>query len=156
MLRRLVTLALFASLAAPSFAQDATIYSAMDRVHPVWAENGMVASQEALATQIGVDILEAGGNAVDAAVAAGFALAVTLPQAGNLGGGGFMIVHTASGETVAIDYREKAPGAATRDMFLDVAGEADSNLSRYSGLAVGVPGTVAGLALALEKYGTMS
>src|ERR671917_2045469 len=137
-------------------AQDTTIYSDMDRVHPVWARHGMVASQEALATQIGVDILKQGGNAVDAAVAVGFALAVTLPQAGNLGGGGFMIVHTASGETVAIDYREKAPGAASRDMFLNAAGEADSELSRYSGLAVGVPGTVAGLALAMEKYGTMS
>jgi gamma-glutamyltranspeptidase/glutathione hydrolase len=157
MLHRLVALALFASLAAaPSLAQEAAIYSAMDRVHPVWAQNGMVATQEALATEIGVDVLEAGGNAVDAAVAVGFALAVTLPQAGNLGGGGFMIVHTANGETVAIDYREKAPGEAARDMFLDVSGNADSNLSRYSGLAVGVPGTVAGLALALERYGTMS
>jgi gamma-glutamyltranspeptidase/glutathione hydrolase len=156
MLRRLAALALFASFAGSSFAQDPAIFSGMDRVHPVWAENGMVASQEALATGVGVDVLKAGGNAVDAAVAVGFALAVTLPQAGNLGGGGFMIVHTASGETVAIDYREKAPGGASRDMFLNAAGEADSALSRYSGLAVGVPGTVAGLALALEKYGTMS
>ena len=82
---------------------------------------------------------------------------MTLPQAGNLGGGGFMIVHDAeSGETVAIDYREKAPGRASRDMFLDAAGNADSKKSQYSGLAVGVPGTVAGLALALERYGTMS
>ena len=96
----------------------------------------MVASQEALATQIGVDILKRGGNAVDAAVAVGFALAVTLPQAGNLGGGGFMLVHDAeSGETVAIDYREKAPVAASRDMFLDAAGNADPELSQYSGLA---------------------
>ena len=92
----------------------------MDRVHPVYAAHGMVASQEALATNIGVDILKRGGNAVDAAVAVGFALAVTLPQAGNLGGGGFMLVHIAkTGETVAIDYREKAPLKATRDMFLD-------------------------------------
>ena len=128
----------------------------MDRVHPVYAAHGMVASQEALATQVGVDILKQGGNAVDAAVAVGFALAVTLPQAGNLGGGGFMIVHLAeSGETIAIDYREKAPDAASRDMFLDAAGEADPQLSRFSGLAVGVPGTVAGLTLALERYGTM-
>ena len=86
----------------------------MDRLHPVYAEHGMVASQEALATNVGVDILKRGGNAVDAAVAVGFALAVTLPQAGNLGGGGFMLVHIAkTGETVAIDYREKAPLAAT-------------------------------------------
>ena len=143
--------------ATPGLAQDAAIYSDMDRVHPVWARSGMVASQEAVATRIGVDILERGGNAVDAAVAVGFALAVTLPQAGNLGGGGFMIVHDAeSGEEVAIDYREKAPGQASRDMFLDAAGNADSKKSQYSGLAIGVPGTVAGLALALERYGTMS
>ena len=115
-------LALLCSAAhLPAFAQDAApIYSDMDRVHPVYAEHGMVASQEALATNIGVDILKRGGNAVDAAVAVGFALAVTLPQAGNLGGGGFMLVHLAkTGETVAIDYREKAPLKATRDMFLD-------------------------------------
>ena len=105
----------------------------MDRVHPVHAAHGMVASQEALATNIGVDILKRGGNAVDAAVAVGFALAVTLPQAGNLGGGGFMLVHIAkTGETVAIDYREKAPGKATRDMFLDASGNADSKLSQWS------------------------
>jgi len=141
---------------APGFAQDAAIYSDMDRVHPVWARSGMVASQEAVATQIGLDVLKRGGNAVDAAVAVGFALAVTLPEAGNLGGGGFMIVHMAGpGETTAIDYREKAPGRASRDMFLDAAGNADSERSRYSGLAVGVPGTVAGLALALERYGTL-
>jgi gamma-glutamyltranspeptidase/glutathione hydrolase len=155
---RIAALALFGALAgAPAHAQDAAIYSALDRVHPVWAENGMVASQEALATKIGVDILKVGGNAVDAAVAVGFALAVTLPQAGNLGGGGFMIVHDAkSGETVAIDYREKAPAGASRDMFLDAAGNADSDLSQKSALAIGVPGTVAGLALALERYGTIS
>lgn len=140
-----------------AMAQDATIYSDRDRVHPVWAASGLVASQEAVATEIGVDVLKAGGNAVDAAVAVGFALAVTLPQAGNLGGGGFMIVHDAeTGENVAIDYREKAPSGATRDMFLDAAGEADPEKSRWSGLATGVPGTVAGLALALERHGTLS
>jgi gamma-glutamyltranspeptidase/glutathione hydrolase len=156
--RKLVAALAFAAFAWNSAgAQDTTIYSDMDRVHPVWARHGMVASQEALATQIGVDVLKQGGNAVDAAVAVGFALAVTLPQAGNLGGGGFMIVHDAkSGETVAIDYREKAPGQASRDMFLDAAGNADSKLSQYSGLAIGVPGTAAGLALALERYGTMT
>ncbi len=138
-------------------AEPTAIYSPMDRVHPVYAANGMVASQEAIATNIGVDILKRGGNAVDAAVAVGFALAVTLPEAGNLGGGGFMLVHLATtGETVAIDYREKAPAAATRDMFLDAEGNADPKLSRWSGLATGVPGTVAGLALALQRYGTMS
>lgn len=145
---------------SPALAQE-PIYSNMDRVHPVYAPHGMVASQERLATQAGVEVLEAGGNAVDAAVAVGFALAVTLPQAGNLGGGGFMLVHMAGddqdapGETVAIDYRETAPAAAYRDMYLDSDGNADPNLSRFTPLAVGVPGTVAGLTLALKRYGTM-
>jgi gamma-glutamyltranspeptidase / glutathione hydrolase len=138
-------------------AQPAAIYDELDRIHPVFAERGMVASQEASATRIGLDVLRNGGNAVDAAVAVAFALAVTLPSAGNLGGGGFMLVHdAASAETVAIDYREKAGAHAFRDMFLDAAGEADPERSRYSGLAVGVPGTVAGMALALERYGTIS
>ena len=136
--------------------ESAAIYSSLDRFHPVFAAQGMVASQEALATQIGVDILKQGGNAVDAAVAVGFALAVTLPRAGNLGGGGFMIVHLAdSDETVAIDYREKAPLGSDRDMYLDEQGNVNSTLSRFHRLAVGVPGTVAGMALALEKYGSM-
>jgi gamma-glutamyltranspeptidase/glutathione hydrolase len=157
MARFLLSLVFIATFAwSPAGAQDATIYSGMDRVHPVWARQGMVSSQEALATQVGVDILKKGGNAVDAAVAVGFALAVTLPAAGNLGGGGFMVVRDAkTGETVAIDYREKAPGKASRDMFLDASGNADSKLSRWSGLAIGVPGTVSGLALALEQHGTM-
>ena len=145
--------------AAPVFAaaQEAAIYSGMDRIHPAWAKNGMVVAQEAVAAEVGRDILEAGGNAVDAAVAVAFALAVTLPRAGNLGGGGFMLVHdAASGETKAIDYREMAPAGADRDMFLDDAGEADSEKSRYSGLATGVPGTVAGMKMALDEYGTMS
>jgi gamma-glutamyltranspeptidase / glutathione hydrolase len=145
-------------VASPGFAQDAQpIYSDMDRLHPVYAEHGIVASQEALATNVGLDILKRGGNAVDAAVAVGFALAVTLPQAGNLGGGGFMLVHIAeSGETIAIDYREKAPLAASRDMFLDAEGKPDPKLSLFSGLSSGVPGTVAGLSMALDRYGTMS
>jgi gamma-glutamyltranspeptidase/glutathione hydrolase len=125
------------------------------RLLPNLAQRGIVASQEAKATRIGVDILRRGGNAVDAAVAVGFALAVTLPKAGNLGGGGFMLVHLArQNETVAIDYRETAPAAATRDMFLGPTGEPDPAKSRDSGLSVGVPGTVAGLALALERYGS--
>ncbi len=149
----------FSSLLIFTVAQareTAAIYSSLDRFHPVFAAQGMVASQEALATQIGVDILKQGGNAVDAAVAVGFALAVTLPRAGNLGGGGFMIVHEAdSEETVAIDYREKAPLGSDRDMYLDEEGNANSTLSRFHRLAVGVPGTVAGMTLALEKYGSM-
>ncbi len=138
----------------------APIPSGAARLLPTLAARGMVSSQEARATRIGADILKGGGNAVDAAVATGFALAVTLPQAGNLGGGGFMLIHLAPrgpdrrGETVAIDYRETAPAAATRDMFLGPGGEPDPAKSRDSGLSVGVPGTVAGLALALERYGS--
>lgn len=125
------------------------------RFLPVVAKNGMVASQEKRATRVGVEILKAGGNAVDAAVAVGFAMAVTHPQAGNIGGGGFMLVHLAArNETVAIDYRETAPAAMTRDVFLDEKGEADPKKSRDSALGVGVPGTVAGLALAHQKYGS--
>lgn len=131
------------------------ILSGEDRFHPVIADNGMVSSQEALATGVGVSILERGGNAVDAAVAVGFALAVTLPRAGNIGGGGFMLVHRAAeDETLAIDYRERAPAAAFRDMFLGADGNPDNEKSRYSGLAVGVPGTVAGLAMAHAQYGS--
>jgi gamma-glutamyltranspeptidase/glutathione hydrolase len=131
------------------------IISDWARVQPVVAPHGMVASQEAQATRIGVDILKRGGNAVDAAVAVGFALAVTLPRAGNIGGGGFMLVHLAGQQkTIAIDYRETAPAAATRTMFLDDKGEADPKKSRDSGLAIGVPGTVAGLATAHRDYGS--
>ena len=145
-------------IATPAaLAQQSPIYGERDLVHPVYGKSGMVATQEAEASRIGLEVLQNGGNAVDAAATVAFALAVTLPRAGNLGGGGFMLVHDAEkGETVAIDYREKAGGRASRDMFLDEAGEADPEKSRYSGLAVGVPGTVAGMALALERYGTIS
>ncbi|TYC70061.1 gamma-glutamyltransferase [Stappia sp. BW2] len=147
--------ALVAGLAAPLAAQETPIYSLKDRFQPETAQNGMVASQEAVATRIGVDILKKGGNAVDAAIATGFALAVTLPRAGNLGGGGFMMIHLSdSGETEALDYREKAPDAAFKDMFLGDDGEPDNQKSRFSGLAVGVPGTVAGFAAAFEKHGS--
>ncbi|HKY85918.1 MAG TPA: gamma-glutamyltransferase, partial [Pseudorhodoplanes sp.] len=112
---------------------------------PVLAKHGMVVAQETLAARIGVDVLRAGGNAVDAAVATGFALAVTYPRAGNIGGGGFMVIHVAIGRRdIAIDYRETAPAATTKDVFLDSRGEADPEKSRSTGLAVGVPGTVAG------------
>ena len=117
--------------------------------------HGMVASQERHATQIGIEVLRRGGNAVDAAVAVGFALAVTAPKAGNIGGGGFMVAHLAGSSTdVAIDYRETAPAATTKDVFLGPDGQADPAKSRDSGLGVGVPGTVAGLALALERFGS--
>jgi gamma-glutamyltranspeptidase / glutathione hydrolase len=122
---------------------------------PVVAPHGMVVAQEKRAAEIGAEILKQGGNAVDAAVAIGFAMAVTHPQAGNLGGGGFMLIHRADrNETAAIDYRETAPQAVTRDIFLDDKGEADPRKSRDSALAVGVPGTVAGLALAHARYGS--
>jgi gamma-glutamyltranspeptidase / glutathione hydrolase len=120
----------------------------------VLARNGMVASQEARATGIGVEVLKKGGNAVDAAVAVGFAMAVTYPRAGNIGGGGFMVIHRAKGEPVAIDYRETAPRGINRNSFLDAEGNADPAKSLESALAVGVPGTVAGLALAHEKFGS--
>ncbi len=138
-------------------AQNTSPDRQKDSFTPVTSENGIVASPERYATEAGLDVLKEGGNAVDAAVAIGFALAVTFPQAGNLGGGGFMLVHLAKeNQIAAIDYREKAPKAATRNMFLNSNGEADPNKSRYSYLAVGVPGTVAGLAMALENYGTIS
>ncbi|MBN7123752.1 gamma-glutamyltransferase [Erwinia billingiae] len=126
-----------------------------DTFHPVKEQHGMVSSVDATATQVGVDILKQGGNAVDAAIAVGYALAVTHPQAGNLGGGGFMMLRTASGRTTAIDFREMAPTRASRDMFLDAQGNADSKKSLTSHLASGVPGTVAGFALANKEYGTM-
>jgi gamma-glutamyltranspeptidase/glutathione hydrolase len=144
------------ALAAPAGAQETTILSGMDLHHPVVARRHMVAAQEALAAEVGRDVLRAGGNAVDAAVAVGFALAVTLPRAGNLGGGGFMLAHrAATAETFALDYRETAPAGASRDMFLGPDGEPDPILSRHHGKAVGVPGTVAGLAMALERWGTI-
>lgn len=122
---------------------------------PISAHNGMVVAQESRAARIGVEILDRGGNAVDAAVAVGFALAVTYPRAGNIGGGGFMLIHLVKGnQDIAIDYRETAPAAATATMFLDNKGEPDPAKSRDSALAVGVPGTVAGLALAQQKYGS--
>jgi gamma-glutamyltranspeptidase / glutathione hydrolase len=157
--RRLL-LALLGSAALPTgvFAQaepQQPIISDWPRRQPVFAAGGMVASQEALATRIGVEVLEQGGNAVDAAVAVGFALAVTLPRAGNIGGGGFMIVHRADrGETKAVDFRETAPASARKDMYLKPDGEADLNLAQNTGLGVGVPGTVAGLAMALERFGS--
>ena len=155
-LARLAACLLLPVLATAAAARDVAILSDRDIFHPVLGSRGMVATQEERATRIGVDILAAGGNAVDAAVAVGFALAVTLPRAGNLGGGGFMLVRRAGdGEIVAIDYRETAPAAASRDMFLDAGGAVDTRASRFSHLSVGVPGTVAGLVLALERYGSM-
>lgn len=124
---------------------------------PVIAQNGMVVSEDSYSTKAGLKVLKNGGNAVDAAVTMGFVLAVTFPRAGNLGGGGFMLVlDKESNEIVAIDYREKAPKVVTKDMFLDENGNVDKEKSRHSIYSAGVPGTVAGLALALKKYGTIS
>jgi len=152
---RLAALALLFLVPVAAFADPAPIISPLATARPVIARHGMVVTQEAAASRVGLDILKRGGNAVDAAVAVGFALAVTLPRAGNIGGGGFMLIHRAdTNQTIAIDYREAAPAATTKDVFLDANGEADPFKSRYSGLAVGVPGTVAGLELAWRKYGS--
>ena len=115
-------------------------------VHAVVAEHGMVVAQEKIAAQIGADVLKRGGNAVDAAVATGFAMAVTYPRAGNIGGGGFMVIHSAEHhEDVAIDYRETAPAATTPGCFSEPDGKPDTAKSRDSALGIGVPGTVAGI-----------
>src|SRR5579863_8793652 len=142
-----VVLSVLAALLVQGFAASA--------FEPVAARHGMVVTSEPLATDAGVEILKAGGNAVDAAVAVGFALAVTYPFAGNIGGGGFMLIRMASGEAVMIDYREEAPAAASRNMYLDAKGDLVPNASIVGPLAVGVPGTVAGLALAEQKYGKL-
>lgn len=126
------------------------------RFHPVLARKGMVVSQDFYASEAGLEVLKLGGNAIDAAVATGFALAVTHPQAGNLGGGGFMMVYLKSEDRViAIDYREMAPAGASRDMFLDDAGNVDNRRARFSLKASGTPGTVMGLTQALSKYGSL-
>lgn len=121
---------------------------------PVAAENGMVVTAQHLATHVGVDVLKNGGNAVDAAVAVGYALAVVYPAAGNLGGGGFMTLQLADGRKTFLDFREKAPLAATANMYLDKDGNVVPELSTRGHLAVGVPGTVSGMELALSKYGS--
>ena len=146
---------LFSAFAlAQSQPQLAATLRTIPPAQGIVARHGMVVAQESRAARIGVEILDRGGNAVDAAVAVGFAMAVTYPRAGNLGGGGFMVIHLADGRDTSVDYRETAPAAATKDMFLDAQGNPDPKKSRDSGLAVGVPGTVAGLALAARKYGS--
>jgi gamma-glutamyltranspeptidase/glutathione hydrolase len=122
---------------------------------PVAARHGMVVSSEAHASRAGIEILQSGGNAVDAAVAVGFALAVTHPAAGNIGGGGFMLIRMNNGETAFIDYREEAPAAASRDMYLDPHGQVIPQASIVGAKAVGIPGTAAGLALAEKRYGKL-
>lgn len=154
-----IALALLCGFQPPARAQDArtSVYnpSYSSTIAPVVAKEGLVVAQEKIAAQIGADILARGGNAVDAAVATGFAMAVTYPRAGNLGGGGFMVIHLSDHQQdFAIDYRETGPAAITRDVFLGPDGRPDIAKSRDSALGIGVPGTVAGLALALERYGS--
>lgn len=154
-----LTIALFFSVS--SFAQENPStplfeYSAIN--HPVMGKNGMVASHNALSSEIAAEILAKGGNAIDAGAALGFALAVTLPRAGNIGGGGFMLVHVAElNKTIAIDFRETAPAAASRDMFFDEDGNVVADQTyRFSHKSSAIPGSVAGLAHIVEKYGTMT
>src|SRR2546425_2916865 len=146
--RKLLILLVVAALASP-----APFFGAP--VHPAHAPHAMVASVHELASRAGVEIMQAGGNAVDAAVATGFALAVVHPQAGNLGGGGFMLIRMADGKTHFVDYREKAPAAATANMYLDVRGNVIADASIVGYKAIAVPGSVAGLVYALKKYGKL-
>lgn len=152
---RLALCAVLGLFATSAGAQQAILEG--ERFHPQESRHGMAATSHYLASQIARDVMQDGGNAVDAAVTAGFALAVTQPRSGNIGGGGFMLISDEkSGKVIAIDYREKAPAAAFETMFQNDAGEAVPELSRYTHNASGVPGTVAGLALALDEYGTLS
>src|SRR5437016_2886265 len=157
----LATIALAVAFIVPATAQERSLYTpaAADTIHSIAAEHGMVVAQEKNSARVGAGILKQGGNAVDAAVATGFAMAVTYPRAGNIGGGGFMVIHLREhgqqmAQDVAIDYRETAPLATTPEIFLGADGKPDNAKSRDSALSIGVPGTVAGLALALEKYGS--
>ncbi len=157
-MRILLVLLLAFNFQAIAFAQqdDSAVIRYDDLQHPVLGSSGMVAAQNRLSAETGAQILEAGGSAVDAAIATGFSLVVTLPRAGNIGGGGFMLIHDAANdENIAIDYREIAPKSATRDMYLDENGDVDSNRSRFSHLASGVPGTVSGFYTAHQKHGRL-
>lgn len=151
-LRATVSLAVSLALAGSQLAAPQLAWAAAPA--PVAAENGMVVSAHRLATQAGIDVLKQGGNAVDASIAVAYALAVTFPEAGNIGGGGFMTIRMADGRTTFIDFRETAPGKATATLFQDKAGNVIPGLSTRGHLAAGIPGTVAGLELARTKYGT--
>lgn len=147
---------LLSMLALCTHANDQAILEG-ERFHPVQARQGMVATSHTLATDLALQVLKKGGNAIDASVTAGFALAVTQPRSGNVGGGGFLLYSPGDGTAPeAIDYRETAPAAASETMFQDKDGNVVNQLSRFSHQAAGVPGTVAGLALALERHGTIS
>ena len=156
-MKKLVSAVIFTIASHPFLANDLPIVEYNSINHPVIDDKGMVVSQRMIASEVGAEILKKGGNAVDAAVATGLALAVVLPRAGNLGGGGFMVVYLKEeNKTIAIDYREKAPSAASRDLFLDENGDYDRKKAQFSLLSAGVPGSVAGFHHALTKYGTLS
>src|SRR6266852_2755809 len=140
-----IALSLATPVAPVAFGDERVADGGIRNPQGVIAQGGMVVAQEALAARIGADVLAKGGNAVDAAVAVGFALAVSYPRAGNIGGGGFMVIHLADGTDATIDYRETAPRGINAKSFLDDSGNADPAKSRESALAIGVPGTVAGL-----------
>lgn len=147
---------LLVPLAASAQLNDDAVIRYQDLHHPSFGPAGMVAAQNKASAAVGAAVLGEGGSAVDAAIATGFSLAVTLPRAGNLGGGGFMLIHDAErNENTAIDYREMAPVTATRDMYLDEDGNVDPNRSRFTHLAVGVPGTVSGFYAAHQKHGRL-
>src|SRR5271170_1686612 len=139
-------LAVLVALAAPMMAAT----------EPVHAPHAIVVSVHELGARAGVEIMQAGGNAVDAAVATGFALAVVYPQAGNLGGGGFMLIRLADGRAHFVDYREKAPAAATANMYLDAQGNVVDSASVVGYKAIGVPGSVAGMVYAEKEYGKLT
>ena len=152
-----LTLQMPLSVSADESNPAARAFYQYDEIHqPVLSRTGMVSAQDALAAQVGAEIMRRGGNAVDAAVGVGFALAVTHPQAGNLGGGGFMMLAQPDGTLKAIDFREMAPAAASRDMYLGDDGTVDNEKAQFSRASAGVPGTVAGLLHALDNYGTMT
>nr|MBP6285519.1 gamma-glutamyltransferase [Ferruginibacter sp.] len=145
-------LVLALALASASFAQPQKIKGLTYSVQKtITCKKGAVVSAHPLASMVGLDILKQGGNAVDAAIAAQLTLAVVYPAAGNIGGGGFMVAHLKDGNNICLDYREKAPSKASRDMYLDKDGNAQMNLSQYGHMASGVPGTVAGF-FARRKY----
>ena len=156
-MKKVVSLVICTILSFPFFSNDLPIVEYGSINHPVIDDEGMVVSQRMIASEVGAQILAQGGNAVDAAVATGLALAVVLPRAGNLGGGGFMVIYLKEEDkTIAIDYREKAPSAATRDLFLDENGDYDRKKAQFSLLSAGVPGSVAGFHHALTRYGTLT
>ena len=134
----------------------AAVRLASASTQPVHAQHAMVVSVHGIASQVGVDIMRAGGNAVDAAVATGFALAVVHPPAGNIGGGGFMLIRMADGKTHFLDYREKAPASAKPDMYLDERGNVIPEASEIGYKSIGVPGSVAGMVYAEQKFGKLS